>query len=73
LRNILSEKESTNKEVSAAGRSQGIAFRYGKGKVAVLGEAAMMTAQVTGSNKLKFGMNREGNDDKQLALNVMRW
>jgi hypothetical protein len=65
--------EKTNKEVSAAGRSQGIAFRFGKGKVVVLGEAAMMTAQVTGSNKLKFGMNREGNDDKQLALNVMRW
>ena len=36
----------------------------------MLGEAAMMTAQVTGSNKLKFGMNREGNDDKQLALNL---
>jgi len=33
----------------------------------------MFTAQVTGSNKLKFGMNREGNDDKQLALNVMHW
>ena len=39
----------------------------------MLGEAAMFTAQVTGSNKLKFGMNREGNDDKHLALNVMRW
>jgi len=65
--------DKTNKEVSAAGRSQGIAFRFGKGKVVALGEAAMMTAQVTGSNKLKFGMNREGNDDKQLALNVMHW
>jgi hypothetical protein len=65
--------EKTNKEVSAAGRSQGIAFRFGKGKVVVVGEAAMFTAQVTGSNKLKFGMNREGNDDKQLALNVMHW
>jgi len=63
----------TNNEVSAAGRSQGTAFRFGKGKVVVLGEAAMMTAQVTGSNKLKFGMNREGNDDKQLALNIMHW
>ncbi len=65
--------EKTNKEVSAAGRSQGIAFRFGKGKVVVLGEAAMITAQVTGSNKHKFGMNREGNDNKQLALNVMHW
>jgi hypothetical protein len=63
----------TDKEVSAAGRSQGIAFRFGKGNVVVLGEAAMITAQVTGSNKLKFGMNREGNDNKQLALNIMHW
>ena len=62
--------EKTNEEVSAAGRSQGIALRFGKGKVVVVGEAAMFTAQVTGSNKLKFGMNREGNDDKQPALNV---
>src|SRR5262245_13144303 len=63
----------TDKEVSAAGRSQAIALRFGKGKVVVLGEAAMITAQVTGSNKLKFGMNREGNDNKQLALNIMHW
>ena len=44
-----------------------------KGKIVVLGEAAMMTAQLGGPNKLKFGMNREGNDNKQLALNIMHW
>ena len=49
----------TNKEVSAAGRSQGVAFRFGKGKMVALAEAGMITAQVTGGNK-------------QLALNVMR-
>jgi hypothetical protein len=43
------------------------------GKVVVLGEAVMITAQVKGSNKIKFGMNREGNYKKQLAINVMRW
>jgi hypothetical protein len=58
---------------SAAGRAQAIALRFGKGKVVVLGEAAMITAQVVGSNKLKFGMNRDGNDNKQLALNIMHW
>ncbi len=63
----------TRKEVSAAGRAQGIALRVGKGRVVVLGEAAMMTAQLAGANKTKFGMNREGNDNKQLALNVMHW
>jgi len=63
----------TQKEVSAAGRAQGIALAFGKGKIVVLGEAAMMTAQLGGPNKLKFGMNREGNDNKQLALNIMHW
>ena len=63
----------TKNEVSAAGRSQGLALRFGKGRVVVLGEAAMMTAQLAGPNKMKFGMNREGNDNKQLALNVMHW
>jgi hypothetical protein len=63
----------TKKEVSAAGRAQGIALRFGKGRVVVLGEAAMMTAQLAGPDKMKFGMNREGNDNKQLALNGMHW
>jgi hypothetical protein len=63
----------TRKEVSAKGRAQGIALLFGKGRVVVLGEAAMMTAQLAGPDKLKFGMNREGNDNKQLALNIMHW
>ena len=63
----------TGKETSAKGRAQGIALHFGKGRVVVLGEAAMMTAQLGGPNKLKFGMNREGNDNKQLALNIMHW
>jgi hypothetical protein len=63
----------TKKEVSAAGRSQGIALSFGKGRVVILGEAAMITAQAEGAEKFKFGMNREGNDNKQLALNIVHW
>src|SRR5215510_1135997 len=63
----------TKKEVSAAGRAQGIAMRFGKGRIVILGEAAMITAQTDGGGKVKFGMNRPGNDNKQLALNIMRW
>ena len=59
--------------VSAAGRAQGIAFRLGKGRVVVLGEAAMLSAQVTGSNNQPFGMNVPEIDNKQLALNIMHW
>jgi hypothetical protein len=64
---------STGKSGSAAGRAQGIAFRLGKGRVVVLGDAAMLSAQVTGSNNQPFGMNVPEIDNKQLALNIMHW
>src|SRR6266851_786505 len=61
-----------HKTVSAAGRAQGLALSFGKGRVVVLGEAAMLTAQVT-ANGVRFGMNVAGNDNRQLALNIMHW
>ena len=57
----------------AAGRAQGIAFRLGKGRVVVLSDAAMLTAQVTGSNNKPFGMNIPDTDNRQLALNIIHW
>src|SRR5688572_12996144 len=59
--------------VSAAGRAQALAFKVGKGRVVVHGEAAMLSAQITGQDKFKMGMNVEGYDNKQYALNVMHW
>jgi hypothetical protein len=53
---------------SAAGRSQAVALEFGKGRVVVFGEAAMLTAQ-----EKNFGMNYPGIDNRQLALNVMHW
>jgi hypothetical protein len=52
----------------AAGRSQAVALEFGKGRVVVFGEAAMLTAQ-----EKNFGMNYPGIDNRQLALNVMHW
>lgn len=57
----------------ATGRAQGIAFRLGKGRVVALGDAAMLSAQVTGSDNKPFGMNTPDIDNKQLALNIMHW
>jgi len=57
--------------VSAAGRAQGLALEIGKGRVVVLGEAAMLTAQKI--DDARFGMNVPGLDNRQFALNVMRW
>jgi len=58
---------------SAAGRAQGLAMKFGKGRVVVLGEAAMLSAQLAGPNGIKFGMNRPGIDNRQLALNIAHW
>jgi hypothetical protein len=59
--------------VSAAGRAQAVAPEYGHGRVVVLGEAAMLTAQLDGSTKKPFGMNVAGIDNRQFALNIMHW
>jgi hypothetical protein len=64
---------SPGKASAAAGRAQAIAFRLGKGRVVVLGDAAMLSAQVTGSNNKPFGMNIPDTDNRQLALNIMHW
>jgi hypothetical protein len=60
---------------SAVGRAQGIAFNFGKGRAVVLGEAAMLSAQIAGAGdeKYRLGMNRSCIDNRQLALNIMHW
>jgi hypothetical protein len=65
--------QNMDASVSAAGRAQALAFKFGKGRVVVQGEAAMLSAQISGPEKLKMGMNVPGNDNKQYALNVMHW
>lgn len=57
--------------VSASGYCQGLALVHGKGRVVILGEAAMLTAQVF--EGVKFGMNTSGNDNRQFVLNVVHW
>lgn len=61
------------KRRSAAGRSQGLAMSLGTGRIVVLGEAAMMSAQLAGPNRTPMGMNAEGSDDRQFVLNTVRW
>lgn len=59
--------------VPATGRAQALAFKVGKGRVVVHGEAAMLSAQIAGQEKFKMGMNFAGYDNKQYALNLMHW
>lgn len=59
--------------IPAAGRSQAVALKFGKGRVVVQGEAAMLSAQISGAEKRQVGMNVPGYDNKQYALNLMHW
>ena len=59
-----------NFEEKPAGDAQGVAFEFGKGRVVVLGEAGMLTAQIEGGRP--FGMNSDP-ENKVFALNVMHW
>ncbi len=59
---------------SAAGRTQGVAFTLGKGRVVVLGEGAMLSAgimEVSETFTYRVGLGAE--DNRQFALNVLRW
>lgn len=57
--------------VPTKGFCQGVAFKHGSGKVVVLGEAAMLTAQLHQGER--FGMNYGTNDNKQFLLNIFHW
>jgi len=58
--------------VSASGRNQGLAMAFGKGRLIMLGEAGMCSAQYD-DDGTKFGMNVPGLDNKQFVLNMMHW
>jgi hypothetical protein len=61
------------------GDCMGLAFRFGRGRVVVTGEAAMLSAQLVtedgadGKTTHPWGMNWPGVDNRQLALNIARW
>ena len=59
------------------GRAQGVALTFGEGRVVVLGEAAMLSAQVVNlinpARTIRAGMNVPGNDNRQFLLNMLHW
>lgn len=61
---------------SAAGRAQGLAFTHGEGRVVVLGEAGMLSAQLVqfgdGRPDMRFGMN-VATGNPRFGLNIMHW
>lgn len=66
--------EEDTPTIPIADWSQGAVENFGKGKVAIWGEAAMFSAQVAGQNKAKVGMNTpEAKHNYQLLLNIIHW
>lgn len=71
------DREAALAELSTAALpAQGLAFDHGEGRVVVLGEAGMLSAQVVrwpdGRPDARFGMNvAPGN--AQFGLNIMHW
>lgn len=60
--------------LSAEGMLQGAVLRYGRGRVAAFGEAAMFSAQLGGAERVPVGMNApEAAQNYRFLLNVVHW
>ena len=60
---------------SVAGLSQAVALEHGKGRVVVLGEAAVATSQVVGppGNNQRMGLRWPGGDNERFIVNALYW
>lgn len=66
--------EEDTPTLDSKGFYQGAYMKYGQGKIVVMGEAAMFTAQLAGPNQNRVGMNRpEAQQNCQLLLNIIHW
>ena len=52
----------------------GAMMSYGKGRIVVMGEAAMFSAQLAGAQRQKMGMNSpDARQNPQFLLNIIHW
>jgi hypothetical protein len=60
--------------IDASGLYHSIFFTEGKGKVVIVAEAAMFSAQLAGQGRARMGMNApEAKQNPQLLLNIIHW
>jgi uncharacterized protein (DUF2249 family) len=65
---------STTPSLDISGWTQGCVMNYGKGRLAIFGEAAMFTAQVAGNNRVRVGINSDmAPQNHQFLLNIIHW
>jgi hypothetical protein len=68
------KEENDPNPVLVKGHLQGAVLEFGKGRIAVFGEAAMFSAQLSGPDKRPMGMNAPiAKQNSQFLLNVMHW
>jgi hypothetical protein len=66
--------DSSTKRRTGPGWLQGATLRVGRGRVVVLGEAAMFSAQLAGAQRIPVGMNAPiSEQNAQFLLNTMHW
>ncbi len=71
---VKAYQESDSSEVMVQGEFQGAVLEWGYGRVAVFGEAAMFSAQLSGPNRNPMGMNAEiAKQNPRFLLNLMHW
>lgn len=72
--NLEDARPEDEPQFSVGGWLQGAALRLGAGRVVILGEAAMCTAQLWGPNRVPGGMNSPiASQNAQFCLNAVRW
>jgi rhodanese-related sulfurtransferase len=66
--------DTYTKHIPAKGLSQGAVLDYHKGRVAVFGEAAMFSGQLSGQEKKPMGLNDpEAKQNLPFLLNLIHW
>lgn len=70
--------EDTTPNFDATGYYQGALMKFGKGRLAIFGEAGMFTAQIVNDNDgeepWKLGLNADdANQNEQFLLSIMQW
>ena len=68
------EFSDSTPRLAAEGLVQGAVWRFGRGRVALFGEAAMFSAQLAGRERRAMGMNAPvAAQNPQFLLNLMHW
>jgi len=57
----------------AGGEAMAIALEHGRGRVVILGDSAMLTAQYDRKTSRRYGLSSPGFDNERFAWNLLRW